>query len=72
MMFTTPSGKPASWKISASLNAVREVVSAGFNTTVFPHASAGAIFQAAIRSGKFHGMTCAATPTARGTLPGKA
>jgi hypothetical protein len=33
-----------------------DVVSAGFSTTVFPAASAGAIFHAAISSGKFHGM----------------
>ena len=33
------------------------VVSAGLSTTVLPHASAGAIFQASISSGKFHGMT---------------
>jgi hypothetical protein len=36
--------------------AVSEVYSAGFRTTVFPAASAGAIFHASIRSGKFHGM----------------
>ena len=28
-----------------------------------PYASAGAAFHAAISSGKFHGMICAATPT---------
>ena len=31
------------------------VVSAGLRTTVFPHASAGASFHAAISNGKFHG-----------------
>ena len=40
-------------------SAVSGVVSAGFSTTVLPHASAGAIFHASISSGKFHGMTCA-------------
>ena len=43
--------------ISANLIAVSEVVSAGFNTTVLPVANAGAIFQAAIISGKFQGIT---------------
>ena len=37
--------------------------SAGFSTTVLPAASAGAIFQASISSGKFHGMICPQTPT---------
>ena len=45
---------------------------AGFSTTVFPAASAGAIFQASISSGKFHGMTWAATPIERGSRFGKA
>ena len=42
------------------------VVSAGLSTTVLPQASAGAIFQAAISSGKFHGMIWPATPSGRG------
>ena len=46
--------------------------SAGLRTTVLPAASAGAIFQASISSGKFHGMTCAATPSGCGVRPGKA
>jgi hypothetical protein len=37
---------------SASFSAVSGVVSAGLRTTVLPQASAGAIFQAAISSGK--------------------
>ena len=40
--------------------------------TVLPAARAGAIFQASISSGKFHGMICAATPSERGVRPGKA
>ena len=44
--------------------AVSGVNSAGFSTTVQPAASAGAIFQASISSGKFHGMICPTTPTA--------
>ena len=38
------------------------VCSAGFITTQFPAANAGASFQAAIRIGKFHGMICPTTP----------
>ena len=45
------------------------VVSAGFSTTVFPQASAGAIFHASISSGKFHGMIWPATPSGRGSGP---
>ena len=52
--------------------AVSGVVSAGFNTTVFPVASAGANFQAAINKGKFQGIICPATPRGFATLPGKA
>ena len=62
IIFTTPGGKSASCIISANFNAVSGVVSAGFNTTVFPVANAGAIFQAAINKGKFHGIICPATP----------
>ena len=55
-IFTTPSGSPACWQTSANKSAVSGVVSAGFNTTVFPAASAGAIFQASINNGKFQGI----------------
>src|SRR5215203_3800021 len=65
--FTTPGGRSACWQISASTSAVSGVVSAGFSTTVLPAASAGASFQAAIISGKFHGMIWPATPTGRGS-----
>ena len=61
-MFATPAGTSASWKISASRSAVRGVVSAGLRTAVLPHASAGASFQAAISSGKFHGTIWPTTP----------
>ena len=60
---TTPGGSPASRTISASLSAVSGVVSAGLSTTVLPQASAGASFQAAISSGKFHGMIWPHTPS---------
>ena len=63
MMFTTPGGSPMAWQQSANSSAVSEVNSAGLSTTVFPIASAGAIFQASISSGKFQGMICPTTPT---------
>ena len=66
---TTPGGRSHSAMISASVSAVSGVVSAGLSTTVLPVASAGAIFQAAISSGKFHGMTWPATPIGRGSGP---
>ena len=62
--FRTPFGTPASRASDANRSAVSEVYSAGFSTTVFPMASAGATFQASIKSGKFHGMICPQTPTA--------
>ena len=62
-MLTTPGGNPASWQSSAKASAVSGVYSAGFSTTVLPAASAGAIFQASISSGKFHGMIWPQTPT---------
>ncbi len=48
------------------------VVSAGLRTTVLPVAKAGAIFHAAMSSGKFQGMTWAATPSGAARRPGKA
>ena len=57
---------------SASSSAVSGVVSAGLSTQVLPAASAGASFQAAISSGKFHGMTWPATPSGRGSGPNPA
>ena len=68
-MFTTPGGRSAWRQMSAKARAVSGVVSAGLSTTVLPHASAGAIFQASMSSGKFQGMICAATPTGRGSRP---
>ena len=38
---------------------------------MLPAARAGAIFQASISSGKFHGMIWAATPSGRATRPGE-
>ena len=71
-MLTTPGGRSACWQISANSSAVSGVVSAGFSTTVFPQASAGAIFHASISSGKFQGMTWPATPSGRGSGPNPA
>jgi hypothetical protein len=56
----------------AKASAVSGVVSAGLSTTVFPHANAGAIFHASINNGKFHGITCPATPSGRGSGPNPA
>src|SRR5690348_17672301 len=71
-MLTTPGGRSACRQMSANISADSGVVSAGLRTTVLPAASAGAIFHASIRSGKFHGMTWPATPSGRGLRLGKA
>ena len=70
-MLTTPAGRSACWTTSANRSALSGVVEAGLSTTVFPAARAGAIFQASIRSGKFQGMTWAATPSGFATRPGE-
>ena len=49
--------------ISASSVAESGDHSAGFSTTVFPAASAGASLQVVSISGAFHGMISPATPT---------
>ncbi len=71
-MLTTPGGSSAWRTTSQKRSAVSGVVSAGFSTTVLPPASAGAIFHASIRSGKFHGMIWPATPSGRGRRFGNA
>src|SRR5206468_4087190 len=58
-----PAGKPASSASSAKSRAVSGVSEAGFSTTVQPAASAGANFQLAMLSGKFHGTIAPTTPT---------
>ncbi len=63
MMLTTPGGRSAWRQTSAKRSADSGVVEAGLRTTVLPAARAGAIFQASISSGKFHGMIWAATPS---------
>ncbi len=72
MMLTTPGGRSACWHTSAKSSAVSGVVSAGLSTTVLPHASAGATFQASMSSGKFHGTIWPTTPTGRGFGPSEA
>ena len=49
--------------ISISTRMLAGVCSAGLSTTQLPAAIAGASFQAAISSGKFHGMICPTTPS---------
>ena len=49
--------------ISTSAQAVPGTRSAGLNTTVLPKASAGAIFQAGMAMGKFHGQIRPTTPS---------
>ena len=61
--FRMPGGKPASAANSPSSRAVSGVSMAGFSTTAFPHARAGATFQVASESGKFHGTMHPTTPT---------
>ena len=53
--FTTPGGNKSS--ISSIKTQIENgVCSAGFKTTAFPAAKAGASFHAAISIGKFHGI----------------
>ncbi len=61
-MLSTPGGS-RSPMISAKTMIDNGVCSAGFSTTQLPAARAGASFQAAISSGKFHGMICPTTPS---------
>ena len=58
----TPAGMPASSASSPSRIAVSGVYDAGLRIAVLPAASAGATFQAAISSGKFHGTISPTTP----------
>ncbi|MNK70032.1 hypothetical protein D3C87_894430 [compost metagenome] len=59
----TPAGMPERLMISASAQAQPGTRSAGLSTTQLPKASAGAIFQAGIAMGKFHGVMSPTTPT---------
>ena len=54
-IFTTPGGNKS--PINSIITIIEiGVLSAGFKTTVFPAANAGANFQTAINIGKFHGI----------------
>ena len=66
--FRTPSGRPASAASSANRRTDRGVCSAGLTRVEHPAASAGASFQAAISSGKFHGSTRPTTPAGSLTI----
>src|SRR5216117_3052739 len=57
-----PGGKPASTESRATSMALIGVYSAGFRTTVFPAARAGAMFQATNMRGKFQGTIWPTTP----------
>lgn len=59
----TPSGRPASEASSASRSKVSDAISGGLTTMELPAAKAGAIFQAPIISGKFHGTMIPTTPS---------
>ncbi len=57
-----PAGRPAFWAMRATSRALSGVYSAGFRTTVFPAARAGATFHATNMRGKFHGTIWPTTP----------
>src|SRR6267143_2947075 len=59
----TPGGSPDFAMIPARACAEPGTRSAGLNTTQLPYASAGAIFQAGIATGKFQGVINATMPT---------
>jgi len=59
----TPLGSPDRDTISASAQAEPGTRSAGLKTTALPKANAGAIFQAGMAMGKFHGVITPNTPT---------
>ena len=59
---STPSGRPASVKISASALVVRGVSAAGLSTTVHPAKSAGPSLLIARNSGTFQATIAPTTP----------
>ena len=63
MTLSTPSGRPASVRISDSAIALSGVSSAGLSTTVQPVSSAGASFAAVSEKGTFQGTIAPTTPT---------
>ena len=65
---STPGGKPASTARRPRSVTEAGVSSLGLMMQVLPHAIAGAIFQVAIISGKFHGEIAATTPAGPNSL----
>ena len=61
--YTWSAGTPASTRTSPSSRAVSGVSDAGLRITGLPQARAGASFQQAISSGKFHGTIRPTGPT---------
>ncbi len=61
-MFSRPAGSRSAMS-SASTRMEAGVLDAGLRTTALPAARAGAIFQTAIRMGKFQGMIWPTTPS---------
>src|SRR4029079_6444260 len=59
---STPSGRPASAKISAIANTDSGVSAAGLSTTVQPARKAGPSLLAARKNGTFHAVTAPTTP----------
>ena len=62
MTFNTPAGTPQAKAISARMSVLTGVSGEGLSTIEQPAASAGATFQVAAASGKFHGVIAATTP----------
>ena len=59
--FSAPGGRTSPSSVATSTT-LGEANSDGLSTSVFPAASAGAIFCALVISGEFHGMMAAITP----------
>ena len=64
-MFSTPGGSPPAWNSASNAAAISGVYSAGFQTTVLPHSSAGAMYQDGTATGKLPAVMIAATPIGR-------
>src|SRR5690349_13850785 len=63
-----PAGAPALTSSSVTYTADHGVSDDGLKTTVFPHASAGAILRTGVTTGKFHGQIAATTPSGSETV----
>ena len=62
-MFSTPAGRPARSRISASASIDSGVCLAGLTTIVHPAATAGPILRVPMAIGKFHGVMSRHGPT---------